>query len=289
MSRRRLVWTAVVLVWVMGGAIAGTVMALPLGWPIGEAPHMRSKSWTARTPGVTLPKVISEVKPQYTPEAMQARIEGTVIMTAVVRTDGTPGDIEITESLDTEYGLDKQAVAALSQWRFEPGLKDGKPVPVRITIEMRFYAKEVAGQMVCSDVINFDQLLLTQCQNRIDSRSSRGGQICRGRDNRRHGGNHDHDRQAVCGGDSKQETADKAAQEDGTHETEGRTRKTQAQRLPQEAAHELCRARPERYADADLARALGDGICRQAIDADRRERKGQATEHGQHQHVETVG
>ena len=104
---------------------------------------MRSRSRTAMTPGVTQPKVVSEVKAQYTPEAMQARIEGTVIMTAVVRTDGTPADIEITESLDTEYGLDKQAVAALSQWRFEPGLKGGKPVPVRVTVEMRFTAEEV--------------------------------------------------------------------------------------------------------------------------------------------------
>jgi TonB family protein len=138
MSRRRLVWTAVVLVCVMASAIAGTVRALPLGWPIGEAAAHPQQVVDGKDPGVTLPKVISEVKPRYTPEAMQAKIEGTVIMTAVVRTDGTPGDIEITKSLDTEYGVDKQAVAALSQWRFEPGRKDGKPVPVRVTIEMRF-------------------------------------------------------------------------------------------------------------------------------------------------------
>jgi TonB family protein len=142
MSRRRLVWTAVVLVCVMAGAIAGTVMALPLGWPIGEAAAHAQQVVDGKEPGVTLPKVISEVKPQYTPEAMQAKIEGTVMMTAVVRTDRTPGDIEITKSLDSEYGLDKQAVAAFSQWRFEPGLKDGKPVPVRITVEMRFWLRE---------------------------------------------------------------------------------------------------------------------------------------------------
>lgn len=142
MSRRRLVWTAAVLVCVMTGAIAGTVMALPLGWPLGEAAAHPQQVVDGKDPGVTLPKVISEVKPQYTPEALQARIEGTVIMTAVVRTDGRPGDIEITKSLDTEYGLDKQAAAALSQWRFEPGLKDGKPVPVRVTVEMTFTLKK---------------------------------------------------------------------------------------------------------------------------------------------------
>jgi TonB family protein len=142
MSQRRLVWTAVVLAGVMSGAIAGTVMVLPLGWPIGVAVAHAQQVVDGKDPGVTLPKVISEVKPQYTPEALQARIEGRVVMTAVVRTDGTPGDIAITTSLDTEYGLDKQAVTALSQWRFEPGLKDGKHVPVRVDIEMRFRLKK---------------------------------------------------------------------------------------------------------------------------------------------------
>ena len=52
------------------------------------------------------------------------------------------GQFLITESLDTEYGLDKQAEPALSQWRFEPGRKDGKSVPVLITVEMRFTAKK---------------------------------------------------------------------------------------------------------------------------------------------------
>ena len=138
MSRKRLVWTAVVLVCVMGGAIAGVVVALPLGSPTGGAAAHAQEVVDGKSPGVTVPKVVSEVKAQYTPEAIRAKIEGTVIMTAVVRTDGTPSDIEITESLDTDRGLDKQAVAALSQWRFEPGRKDGKPVPVRVTIEMRF-------------------------------------------------------------------------------------------------------------------------------------------------------
>jgi TonB family protein len=138
MSRRRFVWTAVVLGCVMTGAIAGTVMALPLGWPIAETAARPQQVVDGKDPGVTLPKVITEVKPQYTPEAMQARIQGTVILTTIVRTDGTPGDVAITTSLDTEYGLDQQAVDSLSQWRFEPGVKDGKPVPVRISVEMRF-------------------------------------------------------------------------------------------------------------------------------------------------------
>ena len=142
MSRKRLVWTAVMLVCVMGGAIAGAVVALPLGWPIGDGAAHAQEVVDGKAPGVTLPRVVSEVKPEYTPEAMRARIQGTVIMTAVIRTNGTPGDIEITKSLDAEYGLDGQAVAALSLWRFEPGLKDGKPVAVRVTVEMSFTLKK---------------------------------------------------------------------------------------------------------------------------------------------------
>jgi TonB family protein len=138
MSRTHLIWTAVVLVCMMSGAIATTVVALPFGGPIGQAAADTQEVVDGKAPGVTLPKLLSEVKPKYTPEAMQAKIEGTMTMTAVVDTDGTTGDIKVTKSLDAKYGLDKQAVAALSQWRFKPGLKDRKPVPVRVTVEMRF-------------------------------------------------------------------------------------------------------------------------------------------------------
>jgi TonB family protein len=142
MSRRRLAWTAAVLACVMSGAVTGAVVALPLDLPIGEAAAPAQQVADGKDPGVTMPKVVSEVRPQYTPEAMRARIQGTVMMTTVVGIDGTPGDIQITKSLDAEYGLDEQAIAALAQWQFEPGRKDGKPVPVRVTVEMRFTLKK---------------------------------------------------------------------------------------------------------------------------------------------------
>jgi TonB family protein len=145
MSRRRIVWTAAVLGCVMASAIAGTVMALPLGTPVAMpvrgADARAQQVVDGKDQGVTLPRIISEVKPQYTPEALEARIQGSAILTAIVRTDGTTDDVEVKTSLDTEYGLDKQAVAALEQWRFEPGKKDGKPVDVRIDVEIRFSLK----------------------------------------------------------------------------------------------------------------------------------------------------
>lgn len=91
--------------------------------------------------GVTLPKVIHEVKPQYTAAAMKAKIQGTVWLTAVVTPDGTVGRIEVVRSLDAEHGLDAAAVDAAAQWRFDPGRKDGKPVAVQVTIELTFTLK----------------------------------------------------------------------------------------------------------------------------------------------------
>ena len=91
--------------------------------------------------GVVSPKVLKDVQPKYTPEAMKARIQGTVGMEVVVLTDGTVGDVKVTQSLDTVYGLDDEAVKAVRQWLFEPGKKDGKPVPVRVTVEVTFNLK----------------------------------------------------------------------------------------------------------------------------------------------------
>ena len=92
--------------------------------------------------GVTLPRVVTEVKPEYTAAAMQAKIQGTVWMTAVVLASGDVGEVAVVKSLDTEHGLDRQAVEATRQWKFEPGTREGKPVPVEVTIEMTFTLKK---------------------------------------------------------------------------------------------------------------------------------------------------
>jgi protein TonB len=91
--------------------------------------------------GVTLPVVVSEVKADYTPEAKAAGIQGTVGLDTVVLADGTVGDVTVAQSLDGVHGLDDQAVKAMKQWRFKPGLKDGKPVAVLVAVEMTFTLK----------------------------------------------------------------------------------------------------------------------------------------------------
>jgi TonB family protein len=85
---------------------------------------------------ISPPAVIYKVEPQYTPEARDAKIEGAVTVQAVINTGGTAENIHVTKSLDP--GLDANAITAVSQWRFKPGMKDGAPVAVYVTIEINF-------------------------------------------------------------------------------------------------------------------------------------------------------
>jgi TonB family protein len=91
--------------------------------------------------GVSLPSVVKQVNPDYTPEAKSQRIEGRVGLDCVVRADGAVSDIKVTRSLDPVYGLDRKAVEAMGQWQFKPGMKDGKAVAVQIAVEMNFTLK----------------------------------------------------------------------------------------------------------------------------------------------------
>ncbi len=88
--------------------------------------------------GVTLPRVLHEERPQYTSDAMRAKVQGTVLLECVVRTDGTVGDVQVIRSLDPTFGLDQQAVTAARKWRFAPGTRLGEAVSVLITIELTF-------------------------------------------------------------------------------------------------------------------------------------------------------
>lgn len=88
--------------------------------------------------GVTSPVLIHETKPNYTGEAMRARIQGLVKLEAIVMPDGSVGDVRIVHSLDQQFGLDREAIKTLRQWRFKPGMRLGQPVPVLILVEISF-------------------------------------------------------------------------------------------------------------------------------------------------------
>jgi TonB family protein len=88
--------------------------------------------------GVTIPRLLREVKPAYTSDAMRAKIQGTVLLQCTVLPEGGVTDVQVLRSLDGVFGLDQEAVKAARQWRFSPGTRMGQPVPVQITIELTF-------------------------------------------------------------------------------------------------------------------------------------------------------
>ncbi len=87
---------------------------------------------------VTPPRLSFEVRPQYPREAMRARIEGLVVLSCVVTPEGSVGPVRVVRPLDADLGLDRAAIDALKQWRFEPARKDGQAVPFLTVVEMRF-------------------------------------------------------------------------------------------------------------------------------------------------------
>ncbi len=88
--------------------------------------------------GVTAPTLVYKPQPKYTADAMRAKVQGVVRMSAVVLPDGSVTDIRIVRSLDQSFGLDEEAKRTAALWRFRPGTRQGEPVAVRIEIELEF-------------------------------------------------------------------------------------------------------------------------------------------------------
>jgi TonB family protein len=86
--------------------------------------------------GTTAPKLLKKLEPSYTEEARAEKIAGTVLLQIVIDPNGTATDIQLVKGVG--FGLDEQAVEAINQWRFQPGTRNGVPVPVQATIEVNF-------------------------------------------------------------------------------------------------------------------------------------------------------
>lgn len=139
MSRATLVkWTCVCGLTLLAAGYSA-VQAFPL--QKSDSSQDAGHVYSSKDPGVVLPRVVKEVKPQYTQEAKDAHIQGSVLLAAVVDATGAVTDVQITESLDPTFGLDDQAVAAAWQWQFSPATKDGKPVAVSIALQLTFTLK----------------------------------------------------------------------------------------------------------------------------------------------------
>jgi periplasmic protein TonB len=86
--------------------------------------------------GVTKPELLHKVEPEYSEEARKAKHQGTVTLYIVVDVNGNAVNAKVLQSLG--LGLDEKAMEAVKLWKFKPGYKDGKPVPVAATVEVNF-------------------------------------------------------------------------------------------------------------------------------------------------------
>jgi protein TonB len=86
--------------------------------------------------GVTVPKGTYTPNPEFSEKARKKKINGTVVVAMIVTAEGRVREVKVIKSL--EESLDKQAIAAVRTWRFEPATKDGKPVAVHVKAEVDF-------------------------------------------------------------------------------------------------------------------------------------------------------
>ena len=85
---------------------------------------------------LTAPVATQEVDPGYPLELMRQNVQGTVTLSAVIRSDGTVGDVRVLSGVDDR--LDQYACNALGRWRFRPAEKNGKPVALQAVVKIPF-------------------------------------------------------------------------------------------------------------------------------------------------------
>jgi TonB family protein len=84
----------------------------------------------------TRPKAMHSPQPEYTKEALGAKLQGVVALSFLVGIDGAVSDIKVIKGLG--YGLNEKAIECLNRWQLSPGTKDGEPTPMYATAEINF-------------------------------------------------------------------------------------------------------------------------------------------------------
>ncbi len=85
---------------------------------------------------ITPPVLIFQVDPEFSEEARKAKYQGTVLLAIEIDTSGHPANLRILQGLG--MGLDEKAIQAVLQWRFRPGLQNGKPTVTSATVQVTF-------------------------------------------------------------------------------------------------------------------------------------------------------
>jgi TonB family protein len=85
---------------------------------------------------ISAPEAVRKVDPAYPQDLMQGRVEGVVVLYAIIHSDGSVGEVRILEGFEAR--LDENARTALQQWRFHPGTKNGTPVDIEAVVRVPF-------------------------------------------------------------------------------------------------------------------------------------------------------
>jgi TonB family protein len=119
------------------GLRRGFVLTAGLALVFGGLGLLRADEEVQKVGGdVQAPRLLHKVEPEYSEAAKDAKIAGTVELFVKINTKGRVSSAEVKQSLHPD--LDANAVAAVKQWTFQPGMRKGKPVAVAATIEVNF-------------------------------------------------------------------------------------------------------------------------------------------------------
>jgi protein TonB len=113
----------------MGGVIGGIISSTPMAVPKVAVQRVRVSQ------GVTAGLVIKRVNPTYPPLARTARVQGSVVLAAVIGKDGTIQNLHV---LSGHPLLTQAALEAVKQWRYKPYILNGEPVEVDTQVTVNF-------------------------------------------------------------------------------------------------------------------------------------------------------
>ena len=86
--------------------------------------------------GTTAPRALYSPDPEYSEDARKTKYQGTAVLGLTVGGDGLPYDVCVLNAVG--HGLDEKSIEAVKQWKFQPAVKDGHTVPVRLSVETDF-------------------------------------------------------------------------------------------------------------------------------------------------------
>jgi protein TonB len=117
-------------------AMTSQMGAQGAGTALGKTPYTGPNTVYTVADDVSVPRLIHSVEEEYTEAARNAKISGIVLVNLIVEPNGNPSHTRVVRGLG--MGLDEKAIQAVQQYKFKPGMKNGKPVRVELNISLNF-------------------------------------------------------------------------------------------------------------------------------------------------------